>query len=133
MVSKPPVHLITFPEFYEEGRGGLTAIEGNHHFPFEIKRLFYVYDVPRNAVRAGHAHKTCEQVLIAVSGELKVDANEEEWSLYKPNEGLYIPPGIKINLRNFTNRAVLLVLASEHFSEEDYENQTRPIHKAQSA
>jgi glyoxylate utilization-related uncharacterized protein len=125
--------MMNFPHFYEERRGDLVAIEGNHHIPFEIKRVFYIFDVPHQAERAGHAHKTCEQILIAISGECEVEINGETWCLYLPSEGLYIPPGNQIILRKFTSRCVLLVLASEHYSDEDYENEIRPIHKAQSA
>lgn len=132
MVSKPPVHHIEFPTVKDE-RGELTFIEGDSHIPFEIKRVFYIYDVPFFAERGGHAHKTCEQVLIAIRGRVRIWVDGVVVSLHDPNKGLYIPPGYQMTMKEFSANCILLVLASEHFDEEDYANETRPIRKAQPA
>ena len=116
------IELIDIPKI-EDRRGNLSVIEGDC-VPFDIKRVYYLYDVPSGAFRGGHAHKKLYQFLVALSGSfdvrLKDGANEKIVTLNKPNKGLLIVPGIWRELENFSSGAVCLVLASEQFEEADY-------------
>lgn len=115
--------LVEFPKV-PDPRGNLTFIEGARHVPFEIKRLFYLHDVPAGASRGGHAHRTLAQVLICVSGSLDVrlddGAEQRMVRLNQPWVGLYIPPMIWDTEVNFQPGTVCLVLASAHYDESDY-------------
>ena len=118
------VEIISIPKIIdEEGRGKLSVIEKSI-IPFEIKRVYYLYDVPSDAFRGGHAHKNLNQFMIALSGsfEVKIDdgSNNKKVMLNKPNKGLLIPSGIWREMDNFSAGAVCLVLASEFFDESDY-------------
>lgn len=116
------IERISIPKI-EERRGNLSVVEKDL-IPFEIKRVYYLYDVPAGAERGGHAHKKLQQFLIALSGSFDVvlnDAEEEQVvTLNKPFEGLLITNGIWRELKNFSSGAVCLVIASEVFEEEDY-------------
>jgi len=105
-------------------RGNLTFIEGNRHVPFDIKRVFYLYDVPGGADRGGHALKTCQQFLIAMSGSfdviLKDGANENRIHLNRSYYGLLIAPMIWREMDNFSSGSVCLVVASENYDATDY-------------
>lgn len=115
--------LIEFPIVHDK-RGNLTFIEGGEHIPFEIKRVYYLYDVPGGATRAGHAHKELEQVIIAASGSFDVivddGVTQDTVTLNRSYFGLYIPTYVWRDLVNFSSGAVCLVLASDHFDESDY-------------
>ena len=118
------VEIISIPKIIdEEGRGKLSVIEKSI-IPFEIKRVYYLYDVPSDAFRGGHAHKNLDQFMIALSGsfEVKIDdgSNNKKVMLNKPNQGLLIPSGIWREMDNFSAGSVCLVLASEFFDESDY-------------
>jgi len=118
------VEIISIPKIIDEkGRGKLSVIEKST-IPFEIKRVYYLYDVPSDAFRGGHAHKNLDQFMIALSGsfEVKIDdgSNNKKVMLNKPNKGLLIPSGIWREMDNFSAGAVCLVLASEFFDESDY-------------
>lgn len=118
------VEIISIPKIIDEkGRGKLSVIEKSI-IPFEIKRVYYLYDVPSDAFRGGHAHKNLDQFMIALSGsfEVKIDdgSNNKKVMLNKPNKGLLIPSGIWREMDNFSAGAVCLVLASEFFDESDY-------------
>nr|WP_199003165.1 FdtA/QdtA family cupin domain-containing protein [Flavobacterium sp. ASV13] len=116
------VQLISIPKI-EERRGNLSVIE-NDTVPFDIKRVYYLYDVPSGAERGGHAHKNLKQFLIALSGSfdvvLKDGRKEQIITLNKPYEGLLIHSGIWRELQNFSSGSVCLVVASEVYIEEDY-------------
>lgn len=103
--------------------GNIGVIE-NSTMPFEIKRVYYLYDIPSSAKRGGHAHKSLVQVLIAISGSfdvlLKNDISEHKVTLNKPNIGLLINNNIWGELENFSSGAVCLVIASAVFDEGDY-------------
>lgn len=107
-----------------DNRGNLTFIEGSRHIPFEIRRVFYLYDVPGGQSRAGHALKDVEQLLIAVSGSFDVvlDYGEERTTvtLNRSYVGLYLPSLVWRELENFSSGAVCLVLASDYFDEDSY-------------
>ena len=118
------VSIIEIPKITdEEGRGNLSVIEKDC-VPFDIKRVYYLYDVPSDAYRGGHAHKALFQFLIPLSGSfdviLKDGNNTRKVSLNKPNKGLLIVTGIWRELENFSSGAVCLVLASDVYDEEDY-------------
>ena len=104
-------------------RGNLSVIEGNA-VPFEMKRVYYLYDIPSGARRGGHSHKNQQELLVALNGSFDVvlnDGNEQKRvSLNKPNVGLLIVNGIWRELENFSSGSVCLVLASDVFEEEDY-------------
>jgi uncharacterized RmlC-like cupin family protein len=106
-----------------EGMGSLSFVE-KEIIPFSIKRVYYLYDVPFNGERGGHAHKDLFQVLIALNGsfELLLDdgSNTKKILLDSPNVGLYIPNGIWREMNNFSKNSVCLVLASEDYDENDY-------------
>jgi oxalate decarboxylase/phosphoglucose isomerase-like protein (cupin superfamily) len=104
-------------------RGNIGVIE-NDTIPFDVKRVYYLFDVPSGAKRGGHAHKKLKQVLIAISGSfdvvLKNGKSKEIVTLNRPDKGLLIENNIWRELDNFSSGSVCLVLASEEFSENDY-------------
>jgi hypothetical protein len=114
--------LIELPKIADP-RGNLTFIEGRH-IGFEIKRVFYLYDVPGGAQRAGHALKACHQFLVAMSGSFDVildDGMEKQrCHLNRSYQGIYIPPLIWREIDNFSSGAVCMAVASEPFDETDY-------------
>ncbi|MDR7210065.1 FdtA/QdtA family cupin domain-containing protein [Flavobacterium piscis] len=116
------IQIITIPKI-EDRRGNLSVIE-NDTIPFEIKRVYYVYDIPIGAERGGHSHKDLQEFLVALNGSFDVVLNdgisERVVALNKPNVGLLIPTGIWRELKNFSSGAVCLVVASEVYIEDDY-------------
>jgi hypothetical protein len=116
------IEIIDIPKI-ENTLGNIAVIE-NDVIPFDIKRVYYLYDIPSSAKRGGHSHKKLQQVLIAISGSFDVVLNdgksEEKVSLNKPNKGLLIETNIWRELENFSSGAVCLVLASDIFGEADY-------------
>lgn len=116
------IKIIDIPKI-KDTRGNLAVIEKDG-VPFSIKRVYYLYDVPSDAYRGGHAHKEQQEFLIALSGSFEVVLNDgnskQKVMLNKPDKGLLIPTGIWRELENFSSGAVCLVLASDVFDEEDY-------------
>ncbi len=104
--------------------GHITVVHNKKEIPFDIKRIFYLYDIPGGESRGAHAHILCHQFLIAVSGSFEVlldDGNtKRQVMLNRPNLGLHIPPGIWASEINFTSGSVCLVLASHNYDESDY-------------
>jgi len=104
--------------------GNITIIENFLHAPFEIKRVFFLYDIPGGECRGGHAHRALQQFIIAASGafDVKIDdgKNKKIIHLDRPYIGLHIRPGIWRELISFSSGAICLVLASELYNEEDY-------------
>ena len=115
--------LIDLPKITEP-RGNLTFIEGARHVPFQIKRVYYLYDVPGGAERGGHAHKKLHQLIIAMSGSFDVlldDGHEKKrFHLNRSYYGLYVCTMIWRELDNFSSGSVCLVLASNLYDERDY-------------
>jgi dTDP-4-dehydrorhamnose 3,5-epimerase-like enzyme len=115
--------IIDLPKITDQ-RGNLTFIEGLNHIPFQIKRVYYLYDVPAEAERGAHGHKKLEQFVVPLAGsfEFVLDDGFERKSYYlkKPWQGLYIPPMMWRELKDFSSGAVCLVLASELYDEADY-------------
>jgi hypothetical protein len=116
-------HIIPFPKI-EDPRGNLTFIEGGRHVPFDIKRVFYLYDVPGGAERGGHAHRRLQQVLVAISGSFDVVLDDgsvkQRFHLNRSYYGVYIEPMIWREMDNFSTGSVCLVLASDSYDESDY-------------
>jgi dTDP-4-dehydrorhamnose 3,5-epimerase-like enzyme len=114
--------ILSIPKI-EDPRGNLSVIEKNV-VPFEIKRVYYLYDVPSNAERGGHSHKEQQEFLVALSGSFDVilndGKNQKTVTLNKPFQGLIIPNGIWRELKNFSSGSVCLVIASDVFEEADY-------------
>lgn len=104
--------------------GSLTAVHSGVNLPFEIARVFYLYDIPGGVNRGAHAHKECHQFLVAAGGSFEVEVsdgvNRRTFALNRPYYGLHIPPGIWISLNNFSSGAICLVLASHIYEEADY-------------
>ena len=115
--------LIDLPKIADP-RGNLTFIEGGRHVPFNIQRVYYLYDVPGGAERGGHAHKALHQLIIAMSGSFDImlgDGREKKrFHLNRSYYGLYICPMIWREMDNFSSGAVCLVLASNLYDEADY-------------
>ena len=118
-----PCRLVDLPKIADP-RGNLTFVEGGGLVPFDIKRVFYLYDVPGGADRGGHALKQCHQFLIAMSGSFDVIVSEagekQRFHLNRSYYGLYLPPMVWREMDNFSSGSVCLALASERYSEEDY-------------
>ena len=104
--------------------GNITPVTCNINVPFKIKRVFYIYDIPGGEDRGAHAHKECNQILIAASGSFEVELNDGNTrrtiSLNRPYIGLHIPPGIWAAEKGFSSGAVCLVLTSHKYDETDY-------------
>ncbi len=116
------IRLIDIPKIHDV-RGNLSVVEGST-IPFEIKRVYYLYDIPSGAKRGGHAHIDQQELLISLSGSfeiiLKDGVNEMLVTLNRPNVGLLIPKGIWRELQNFSAGSVCLVITSDLFDENDY-------------
>jgi hypothetical protein len=123
MSSLNQCKIIELPKITDP-RGNLTFIEGNNQIPFEIKRVYYLYDVPGGGERGGHAHKQLSQLIIAMSGSFDVilddGENKKRIHLNRSYQGLYVCPMIWRELDNFSSGSVCLVLASNLYSEDDY-------------
>lgn len=123
MSSLHQCRVIELPKVADP-RGNLTFIEGNSQIPFDIKRVYYLYDVPGGAERGGHAHKDLSQLIIAMSGSFDVilddGENKKRIHLNRSYQGLFVCPMIWRELDNFSSGSVCLVLASNTYSEHDY-------------
>jgi hypothetical protein len=104
--------------------GNITIVEGQKNIPFDVKRIYYLYDIPGGEDRGGHAHKELRQLIVAASGSFDVllddGINKKIVTLNRPNYGLIVVPGIWRELMEFSSGAICLVLASEGYSEADY-------------
>ncbi len=104
--------------------GNLTVIENESNFPFDVKRVFYLYDIAGGESRGAHSHKECHQFLIAASGSFEISLDDGRYkrqvTLNRPYMGLHIPPGVWASEQNFSSGAICLVLASHTYNEDDY-------------
>jgi hypothetical protein len=115
--------LIDLPKI-ADARGNLTFIEGGRHVPFDIQRVYYLFDVPGGSSRGGHAHKNLQQLIVAMSGSFDVilddGCNKKRVHLNRSYFGLYVCPMIWRELDNFSSGSVCMVLASNKYEESDY-------------
>ncbi len=115
--------IIELPKV-QNPKGNLTVVSNNVEVPFEVERIFYIYDIPGGSDRGAHAHKECHQFLCAASGSFEVELDDGKIKrtvvLNRPNYGLHIPPGIWAAEKGFSSGAICLVLASHLFDENDY-------------
>lgn len=116
--------MIELDRHHSDRKGNLTVVENNKTVPFEVKRSYYLYDVPGGESRGGHAHKALSQLIIAASGSFTVTLDDGKvkrtFVLNRPYQGLYVVPGIWRTLDDFSSGAVCMVLASEGYDEHDY-------------
>ncbi len=116
-------HILELPKISDK-RGNLTFIEGHNHIPFDIKRVYYLYDVPGGSDRGGHAHRRLHQFMVSMSGSFDVlldDGSEQKkFHLNRSYYGLYICPMTWRSLDNFSSGSVCMVLASDVYNEADY-------------
>lgn len=124
MASLDECKIIELPRIIDPMRGCLTVAEENIHVPFDVKRVYWTYDVPAGEYRGGHAHKEQLEILVAISGSFKVildnGREKREVLLNHPWQGLLISAGIWRTLEDFSSGAVCMVLASDFFDESDY-------------
>ena len=122
-MQKNKCRIVDLPKIIDP-RGNLTVAEQTIEVPFNIARVYWTYDIPSGEYRGGHAHKTCEEMIVAVSGSFNVtldDGQERKtYHLNHPYQGLYVGTGVWRTLDDFSSGAVCLVLASHLFEEEDY-------------
>ncbi len=115
--------ILELPKMTDQ-RGSLSFAEAGRHIPFDIRRIFYLFDVPAGQIRAAHALKICQQVIVAISGQFDVTvddgAGKQRFHLDRADCGLYVPPLIWREISGFSNQSVCLVLASEFYDEADY-------------
>lgn len=115
--------LVNLPKI-SDPRGNLSFVESNRHVPFEIKRVYYLYDVPGGAERGGHGHKALHQLIVAISGSFDIHLDDgvskKTIHMNRSYEGLYVCPMIWREIDNFSSGAVCLVLASDFYDEDDY-------------
>ena len=123
MASIDDVRIIELPKFLD-ARGNLSFAEQNNHIPFEIKRTYWIYDVPGGEARGGHAFKGNQEFIVALSGafDVVVDDGEKKktFILNRSYYGLYVPAGLWREMTNFSTNSLSLEFGSEHYSEEDY-------------
>lgn len=115
--------IIDLPKIFDP-RGNLSFVEERNHIPFEIKRSYWLYDVPGGESRGGHAYRENEEFIIALSGSFDVilddGENKTTYSLNRSYYGLYVPKGIWREMNNFSTNSVALILSSTSYSENDY-------------
>lgn len=116
-------NLIYLPKINNRA-GNITLVENGLHLPFDVKRVFYLYDIPSGESRGAHAHKECHQFLVAASGSFEVllddSKTKRQVHLNQPHIGLHIPPGIWASEMNFSSGSICLVLVSHPYDKDDY-------------
>lgn len=116
--------VIELSKHHSDRKGNLSVVENYISVPFDVKRTYYLYDVPGGESRGGHAHKGLHQLIVAVSGSFSVTLDDgsikRTYILNRPYQGLLVVPGIWRTLDDFSSGAVCMVLASEEYSEDDY-------------
>ena len=116
--------VIELSKHHSDRKGNLSVVENDISVPFDVKRTYYLYDVPGGESRGGHAHKALHQLIVAVSGSFSVTLDDgsikRTYTLNRPYQGLLVVPGIWRTLDDFSSGAVCMVLASEGYTEDDY-------------
>ena len=111
-------------DIHSDNRGNLTSLSENQEIPFKIKRIYYTWDMPNDAIRGGHAHKNLDEVMVCLHGscDFVLDDGKEKITvtLDKPNNGLYIKANLWRDFRNFSKDCVVILIASELYDTEDY-------------
>lgn len=123
MVVINDVKIIELPKFLD-ARGNLSFAEQNNHIPFEIKRTYWIYDVPGGEARGGHAFRRNQEFIVALSGSFDVfiddGYNKTTYTLNRSYYGLYVPAGLWREMTNFSTNSLALEFGSEHYDEADY-------------
>ena len=116
--------IIDLDRHHSDRKGNLSVVENGDTLPFDVRRVYYLYDIPGGESRGSHAHKELEQLIVAASGSFKVTLDDgkskQSFILNRPYQGLYVKPGMWRDLDDFSSGAVCLVLASEVYQAEDY-------------
>ena len=116
--------MVELDRHHSDRKGNLTVVENGETLPFDVKRVYYLYDVPGGENRGAHAHKDLSQLIIAASGSFRVTLDDgkckRSFFLNRPYQGLYVKPGMWRDLEDFSSGAVCMVLASEVYQTEDY-------------
>ena len=116
--------MIELDRHHSDRKGNISVVENGKTIPFNVKRVYYLYDVPGGEDRGGHSHKALQQVIIAISGAFDVllddGVNQRNVTLNRPYLGLLVTPGVWSKEHNFSSGSVCLVLASDHYDESDY-------------
>lgn len=116
--------MVELDKHHSDREGNLTVIENGNTLPFDVKRVYYLYDIPGGEGRGSHAHRDLEQLIIAASGSFTVTLDDgkskRSFFLNRPYQGLYVKPGLWRDLVDFSSGAVAMVLASEVYKKEDY-------------
>lgn len=124
MSQKP--RIISLPKILDD-RGNLSFIEESSHIPFEIKRSYWIYDVPGGEIRGGHSYYENQELIVALSGSFTIVTNDgkevKEFLLNRSYNGLYVPSGIWRHMENFSTNAFALILSSTEYHENDYERE----------
>ena len=116
--------MIELNKHHSDRKGNLSVVHNGETIPFDVKRVYYLYDIPGGESRGAHAHRELEQLIIAASGSFRVTLDDggvkRSFILNRPYQGLYVKPGIWRDLNDFSSGAVCMVLASEKFDKDDY-------------
>ena len=116
--------IIELEKHHEDRKGNLTVVENGVTLPFDVKRVYYLYDIPGGEGRGAHAHRELEQLIVAASGSFTVTLDDgvckRSFVLNRPYQGLYVKPGMWRDLVDFSSGAVCMVLASDVYQKEDY-------------
>lgn len=116
--------IVELSKHHSDRKGNLSVVENGKTLPFDVKRVYYLYDVPGGESRGSHAHRELEQLIVAASGSFTVTLddgeNKRSFFLNRPYQGLYVKPGLWRELDGFSSGAVCLVLASDIYKVEDY-------------
>jgi hypothetical protein len=116
--------MVELDKHHSDRKGNLTVVENGKTLPFDVKRVYYLYDVPGGENRGSHAHRDLSQLIIAASGSFRVTLDDgtckRSFFLNRPYQGLYVKPGMWRDLEDFSSGAVCMVLASEEYDSNDY-------------
>lgn len=124
MTTVDDCRLLNLPRIVQPGHGSITPVEGGKDIPFDIARVYYLYDVPGGESRGGHAHRELEQVIVSALGSFEVEVDDglkkRTFTLNRSYHGFYLPRLIWRELKNFSSGAICLVLASQPYREQEY-------------